>query len=112
MLLRQQPSSRSVPHGTSVQVQTFTGTVEATCVHPSISDLCRRAASQGLPLLGYVDPCDETVFNGSHFRVLIPGPRALADGSAAEEAEEGHKNLALTAQVERKAHRYLVFNGD
>ncbi|KOU28198.1 hypothetical protein ADK53_35390 [Streptomyces sp. WM6373] len=112
MLLRHQLSSRSVPHGDQRQVQTFTGMVEATCVHTSISDLYRRAASQDLPLLGYVDPCEDTVFNGSQLRVLIPEPRALADGSAAEEAEAVHKNLALTAQVERKAHRYLVFNGD
>ncbi|GGY90160.1 hypothetical protein GCM10010343_14540 [Streptomyces avidinii] len=38
--------------------------------------------------------------------------RASADSSAAEEAEAVDKILALTAQVERKAHRYLVFNGD
>lgn len=34
------------------------------------------------------------------------------NGSAAEEAEAVHEILTLTAQVERKAHRYLVFNGD
>ncbi|MEY2230544.1 hypothetical protein [Streptomyces sp. BF23-30] len=44
--------------------------------------------------------------------MLIPELRALADSSAAEEAEAVHKILALTVQVERKAHRYLVFNGD
>ncbi|MGA4856055.1 hypothetical protein ACPCAB_05205 [Streptomyces koyangensis] len=98
--------------GISVQVRTFTGAVEATCVHPFIADLCERAASQHLPLLGYVDPYDDTVFNRSQLRVLIPELRSLADGSAAEEAEVVHEILALAAQVERKAHRYLVFNGD
>ncbi|MXG30494.1 hypothetical protein [Streptomyces sp. YIM 132580] len=98
--------------GLSVQVRTFTGVVEATCVHPSIADLCERAASRGLPLLGYVDPYDDTVFNRSQLRVLIPELRALADDSAAVEAEAVHEILALTVQVERKAHRYLVFNGD
>ncbi|MFF5781373.1 hypothetical protein ACFY7Y_31180 [Streptomyces virginiae] len=44
--------------------------------------------------------------------MLIPELRALVDGSAAEEAEAVHKILALTVQVERKAHRYLDFNGD
>lgn len=34
------------------------------------------------------------------------------DGSATEEAEAAHEILAPTAQVERKAHRYLVFDGD
>ncbi|MCX5174366.1 hypothetical protein OG523_00655 [Streptomyces virginiae] len=86
--------------------------VEATCVvHASIADLCRRAASQDLPVLGCVDPCDDTVFDRSQLRVLIPDLRALADSSAAEEAEAVHEVLALTVQVERKAHRYLVFNG-
>ncbi|MFE4263755.1 hypothetical protein [Streptomyces sp. NPDC056883] len=73
--------------GISVQVRTFTGVVEATCVHPSIADLCRRTASQNLPLLGYVDPYDDTVFNRSQLRVLIPELRALADSSVTEEAE-------------------------
>ncbi|MFJ7961484.1 hypothetical protein ACIQ62_34835 [Streptomyces sp. NPDC096319] len=98
--------------GISVQVRTFTGTVEATCIHPSIADLCRRAASQNLPMLGHVDPCDDTVFNRSQLRVLVPELQALANGSAAEQDEAVHEILMLTAQVERKAHRYLVFNGD
>ncbi|WP_411137999.1 hypothetical protein [Streptomyces sp. C10] len=98
--------------GISVQVRTFAGTVEATCVHPAIAALCGRAASQNLPLLGCVDPYDDTVFNRLQLRVLIPELRALTDGSAAEEAEAVHEILALTAQVERRAHRYLVFNGD
>lgn len=63
-------------------------------------------------MLGYVDPCDDTVFNRSQLRVLIPELRSLANGSAAEEAEAVQEILALTTQVERKAHRYLVFNGD
>ncbi|MFE5937206.1 hypothetical protein ACFQ69_17680 [Streptomyces sp. NPDC056470] len=63
-------------------------------------------------MLGYVDPCDDTVFNRSQLRVLIPELRALANCSSAEEAEAVHEILALTAQVERRAHRYLVFNGD
>ncbi|MET9324862.1 hypothetical protein ABZX75_32640 [Streptomyces sp. NPDC003038] len=50
--------------------------------------------------------------NRSQLRVLIPELRALVDTSVAEEAEAVHEILALTAQVERKAHRYLVFNGD
>ncbi|MFJ4061636.1 hypothetical protein [Streptomyces albogriseolus] len=41
-------------------------------MHPSIADLCRRAASQNLPMLGYVDPCDGTVFNRSQLAVLTP----------------------------------------
>ncbi|MFD8222421.1 hypothetical protein ACFV2U_54600 [Streptomyces sp. NPDC059697] len=98
--------------GISVQVRTFTNAVEATCVHPAIAALCAQAASQSLPLLGCVDPYDDTVFNRSQLKVLIPELQGLAEVSAAEEAEAAHAILALAAQIERKAHRYLVFNGD
>ncbi|WP_405651391.1 hypothetical protein OG581_12555 [Streptomyces sp. NBC_01386] len=98
--------------GISVQVRTFTGAVEATCVHPAIAAVCGRAARQNLPLLGCVDPYDDTMFNRSQLKVLVPELGVLADGSTADEAEAVHEILALTAQVERKAHRYLVFNGD
>ncbi|MFD0123125.1 transposase [Streptomyces virginiae] len=53
-------------------------------------------------------PCS----TGRKRRAPIPELRALVDSSAAEEAEAVHKILALTVQVERKAHRYLDFNGD
>ncbi|MFE4455097.1 hypothetical protein [Streptomyces sp. NPDC056796] len=98
--------------GISVDVRTFTGEIEATCGHPSIPALCERAAHQNLPLLGCVDPYDDTVFNRSQLRILIPELLSLADDSAAEEAEAADEILSLAAQVERKAHRYLVFNGD
>ncbi|MEU6107549.1 hypothetical protein ABZ853_03925 [Streptomyces albidoflavus] len=98
--------------GISVEVRTYTGAVEARCVHPSVADLCGRAAGRNLPMLGHVDPLDDTVFNRSQLSVLVPELRALVDGSAAEEAEAAREILALTAQVERRAHRYLVFNGD
>lgn len=53
-------------------------------------------------------PCS----TGRKRRAPIPELPALADSSAAEEAEAVRKILALTVQVERKAHRYLDFNGD
>lgn len=62
--------------------------------------------------LGHVDPWDDTEFNRSQLRVLVPELRALVNGSATEEAEAAREILALTAQVQRKALRYLVFNGD
>ncbi|GAA3850672.1 hypothetical protein GCM10022403_097760 [Streptomyces coacervatus] len=45
-------------------------------------------------------------------KVLVPELRDLAGGSTTDEAGAVHEILALTAQVDRKAHRYLVFNGD
>ncbi|RII06959.1 hypothetical protein DSC45_34595 [Streptomyces sp. YIM 130001] len=96
----------------SVQVRTFTGTTETTCTHPAVAAVCSRAANEKLPLLGLIDPYDDTVFNCSQLRALIPELRALANDSAADEAEAVRGILALTAQVERQPHRYLVFNGD
>ncbi|MFJ6787810.1 hypothetical protein ACWDBF_01480 [Streptomyces angustmyceticus] len=52
------------------------------------------------------------MFNRMQLRVLIPELRALTDCSGVEEAEAVRETLALTAQVERREHRYLVFKGD
>jgi hypothetical protein len=98
--------------GISVQVRTCTGTIEATCTHPALAAVCGRAETGNLPLLGLIDPYDDTVFNRSQLRALIPELRALVNHSAADEAEAVREVLALTAHVERKPHRYLVFNGD
>lgn len=58
--------------GLSVQVRTFTGQVEATCTHPAILALCRRASELELSMLGHVDQYDDTVFNASQMRVVKP----------------------------------------
>ena len=47
----------------SVHVRTSTGETVTTCTHAAISSLCRRAESLALPMLGYVDPYDDTWFN-------------------------------------------------
>ena len=72
----------------------------------------RTGGEPNLPLLGFVDPHDDTVFNRSQLKVLVTELQVLVDGSNADEAEAVHEILDLTAQVERKAHRHLVFNGD
>lgn len=59
-----------------------------------------------------VDRYDDTVFDRSQLKVLITELRALTDGTTVDEAEAVHEILTLAAQVERNAHRYLVFNGD
>ncbi|QKW04979.1 hypothetical protein HUT18_00015 [Streptomyces sp. NA04227] len=98
--------------GISVVVRVFSGESEARFWHPAIPAVCERASSQNLPLLGCVDPYDDTVFNRAQLRILIPELQALAEGAAADEAEAVRQILGLTAQVQRKPHRYLVFNGD
>jgi hypothetical protein len=65
-----------------------------------------------LPMLGCVDPHDDTVFNRSQLRLLVPELRAVAAVSPEAEAAAAHAILDLAALVERKPHLYLVFIGD
>ena len=90
----------------------MTGKVEATCTHPAILTLCRRASDLALPMLGHVDEYDDTVFNRAQMRAVTPELTALADESSLNLAEAASDLLSLAAQVERRPHRYLVFNGD
>ncbi|MFF4922370.1 hypothetical protein ACFY4B_17455 [Kitasatospora sp. NPDC001261] len=96
----------------SVTVRTYTGETLAVCTHPAIGDLCRRAETLALPLLGYVDPYDDTWFNRSQMRLLVPELKALVDSASAPEAEAAAEVLALAEQLEHKPHRYLVFRGN
>ncbi|MFD8321472.1 hypothetical protein [Kitasatospora purpeofusca] len=96
----------------SVNVRTYTGETLAACTHPAIGGLCRRAAALALPMLGHVDPYDDTWFNKSQMRLLVPELRALIDSTSAPETEAAAEVLALAEQLELKPHRYLVFVGD
>jgi hypothetical protein len=60
------------PMGISVQIQAYGGAIEATCTHPAIGALCQRASRLGLPMIGYVDPYDDTVFNRSQMCLVVP----------------------------------------
>ncbi|WP_326708049.1 hypothetical protein OG758_00415 [Streptomyces sp. NBC_01474] len=84
----------------------------ATSTHPAIGDLCRRAETLGLPMLGYVDPYDDTWFNKSQMRLVVPELEALMNSASAPEAEAAAEVLALAEQLEPKPHRYLIFVGD
>ncbi|WP_380282511.1 hypothetical protein [Kitasatospora purpeofusca] len=96
----------------SVNVRTYIGEILAVCTHPALGDLCRQAETFAMPLLGYVDPYDDTWFNRSQMRLLAPELRVLIDSAPAPEAEAAAEVLALADQLERKPHRYLVFVGD
>ncbi|MFJ4792596.1 hypothetical protein [Kitasatospora purpeofusca] len=98
----------------SVNVRTYSGETLAACTHPAIGGLCRRAATLALPMLGHVDPYDDTWFNKSQMRLLVPELRELIDSTSAPEAETeaAAEVLALAEQLELKPHRYLVFVGD
>ncbi|WP_280665950.1 MULTISPECIES: hypothetical protein [unclassified Kitasatospora] len=96
----------------SVSVRTFTGETLATCTHPAINALCRRAEALALPMLGYVDPYDDTWFNKSQMRLLVPELKALLDNAPVAEAEAAAEVLALADELEHKPHRYIIFVGD
>jgi hypothetical protein len=96
----------------SVHVRAYGGSVEAQSTHPSIGPMCQLAAESALPMLGYVDPYDDTTFNCSQMRLVIPELLALIERGNQDEADAAREILALAEQVERQAHRYLIFNGD
>ncbi|MFF0836637.1 MULTISPECIES: hypothetical protein [unclassified Streptomyces] len=95
-----------------MNVRTYTGETLAACTHPAIDDLCRRAETLALPMLGHVDPYDDTWFNRSQMRLLIPELKTLINSASALEADATAEVLVLAEQLERKPHRYLIFVGD
>jgi hypothetical protein len=98
--------------GISVQIQAYGGAIEATCTHPAIGALCQRASRLGLPMIGYVDPYDDTVFNRSQMRLVVPELHRLTEESSDDEAQAALEIIDLTSRIERKPHLYLLFNGD
>ncbi|HWL35075.1 MAG TPA: hypothetical protein VNQ77_02675 [Frankiaceae bacterium] len=66
----------------------------------------------GAPLLGHVDPYDDTVFNEMQMPPLIRELQQLADTAPPAEAETARNLIALTDLVLRTPHLYLVFLGD
>ncbi|MFF4197335.1 hypothetical protein [Nonomuraea sp. NPDC001831] len=98
--------------GISVMVWTFSGDMEGQSLHPAINALCDRALGLGLPMLGYVDPCDDTIFNRSQMRKVVPELQQLARLVPEDERRAAEEILDLCQLIERKPHRYLLFNGD
>ncbi|MEY6565634.1 hypothetical protein ACWEJQ_01015 [Streptomyces albidoflavus] len=96
----------------SVDVRAYTGETLAACTHRAIGELCRRAATLAFPMLGHVDPYDDTWFNTSQMRVVVPELEALMNSASPPEAEAAAEVLALAEELRHKPHRYLVFVGD
>jgi hypothetical protein len=106
------PSGYPATVGMSVVVRTFRSLEESASTHRSIGELCRLAADAAFPMLRCVDPYDNTVFNRSQMRLVIPELRALIELADRREADAGREILELAQHVERQHHRYLIFNGD
>lgn len=98
--------------GISARVQTYTGDTVVVSTKPAIDALCRRAAELAMPMLGYVAPYDDTWFNTSQMRLVVPELHALLDDAPAAEAEAANELLAMATHLQRKPHHYLIFNGD
>jgi hypothetical protein len=96
----------------TVVVRGYSGAIEARSAHAAIGRLCRLAAESALPMLGYIDVYDDTTFNQSQMRLVIPELRGLIERGDQDEADAAREILALTERVERRPHRYLVFSGD
>jgi uncharacterized protein (DUF2252 family) len=96
----------------TVVVRGYSGAIEARSTHPGIGRLCQLAAESALPMLGYIDAYDDTTFNQSQMRLVIPELRSLIERSDQDEADAAREILALTERVERHPHRYLAFSGD
>jgi hypothetical protein len=97
----------------SVKVETNTGERVASCTHSALDRLLARAEEMRLPLLGLVDPYDDTIFNRFQMQRVVPELTKLRDSACtSEEAEAAAQLLVLTQDVDAKPHRYLVFIGD
>ena len=98
--------------GISVRVQDYTGSTVADSTHPGIGALYQYAAVLKLPMFGYVDPFDDTWFNRSQMRLVIPELRSLLEIATEMEAEAARELVELAVHLDLKPHRYLIFNGD
>jgi hypothetical protein len=75
-----------------------------------VNNLCRHAGEAGMPILGYVDEYDDTYFNSSQLRLLIPELEQLAESAPPAEAEMARHLLELARRV--STHDQMIFVGD
>jgi hypothetical protein len=93
-----------------VKVVSNLGEIRGTAGGVEINDLCRRASEAGMPMLGYVDEYDDTYFNSSQMRLLIPELEQLATSAPPTEADMVRQLLELARRV--SSHDQMIFVGD
>ena len=93
-----------------VQVVSNLGEVRGRIGGTEINRLCERARQAGMPMLGCVDEYDDTHFNLSEMRLLIPELEELAGSSSPAEATMAAQLLELTKTV--SIHDQMIFVGD
>jgi hypothetical protein len=93
-----------------VQVVNNLGEVRGRAGGTEINRLCERARQAGMPMLGCVDEYDDTYFNLSQMRLVIPELEALARSSSPAEAAMAAQLLDLAKMV--SIHDQMIFVGD
>jgi hypothetical protein len=96
----------------SVLVRTFTGTVLRSSTDSGLHAICVLARERGLPLLGHIDPYDNTIFNRMQAEVIRSELGSLTKISGPEYKASLEGLIDLVNLVVERPHRYLVFNGD
>jgi hypothetical protein len=92
-----------------VTVVSNLGEVRGRVSGVEINDLCRRASEAGMPMLGYVDEYDDTCFNRSQMRLLIPELERPTTSAPPAEANIATHLLELARRV--STHDQMIFAG-
>jgi hypothetical protein len=93
-----------------VQVLSNLGEERGSVGGVDINRLCERARQAGMPMLGGVDEYDDTYFNKSQMRLVIPELEELAAASPPTEATMATRLLDLARKVSN--HDQMIFFGD
>ena len=96
----------------TVLVCTYAGEKLSESMAPAVDSLCRLASERGFPFLGSVDVYVDTTFNRMQVSRVLSELESLREICGPDESSAIEEILAMIGLVQRKPHRYLVFNGD
>jgi hypothetical protein len=94
----------------NVRVISNLGEIRGEVTGVEINRLCEHASVAGMPMLGYVDEYDDTYFNLSQMRLVIPELAQLATSVPPYEAGMAQQLLDLARIV--SVHDQMIFIGD
>ncbi len=96
----------------SARAWTLPDKILVRSTHSGLNELIEFAQAADLPMMGNVDPYDDTRFNQMQMRLVIPELRRLAEVAPDAAADAARELLPIAELVSAKAHRYLEFIGD
>jgi hypothetical protein len=94
----------------NVRVVNNIGEIRGEAAGVEINRLCEHASTAGMPMLGYVDEYDDTYFNFSQMRLVIPELERLAESASHDEAGMVQQLLDLARMM--RTHDQMIFIGD